>query len=64
MQDIKKYSKALQKIIPHKRIKHTHIMVKNDFKKFAGFTEKEIWGEFDDFSKYEQWLKEHDIGSN
>ncbi len=58
MQDIKKYREELKKITPHKRMKRSHILVKNDFSKFAGFSVREIWGEFDDFSKYEQWLKE------
>lgn len=57
MQDFEKYAAELAKL-SHKTRKAAHILKEKDFGSFLGFTEQEIWGEADDFLKYEKWLKE------
>ena len=59
MQGFKNYQNELQAIKPHKVSKQKHILAIEDYKNFAGFTEKEIWGELEDnLSQYQNWIKE------
>ncbi len=57
MQD-KKYSVELSKLIRHKNYHSKHILKKEDYRDFKGFSEWEIWGDCDDLTEYENWLKE------
>ncbi len=54
---IDNYNKAFKINKKHKNSNSKHIMLKKDYQNFSGFSENEIWGEFEDFD-YEKWLKE------
>lgn len=59
MQGLKSYKKELEKKQPHNMDNLSHILKVEDYLSFAGFSEKEIWGETqDDISNYEKWIKE------
>lgn len=51
------YQIELQKNFSNKKQKVIHIMNEQGYKNFNGFSEREIWGEFEDFD-YEKWIKE------
>lgn len=59
MQAFKKYKKELSKLPLHKITQKTHILKEREYIDFAGFTEREIWGDSaQDLQNYEDWLKE------
>lgn len=58
MQDLNEYKRELLKLKQHKINTNSHILAVEDYENFSGFAESEIWGNFDDFFQYEDWLKE------
>ena len=58
MKDFEKYVAELS-ALSHKSHFSSHIMEKNDFGDFVGFSEREIWGVAGcDLERYENWIKE------
>jgi len=57
MKDFESYKNRLSQQDRHTRAEFEHIINKDDYASFGGFTEAEIWGVFADYD-YEKWLKE------
>ncbi len=57
MKDFESYKNDLVKQNRHNLKKTEHIISKEDYYDFRGFTEEELWGVFADYD-YEKWLKE------
>ncbi len=52
------YQLEMYELCNHKIKKSHHILKKEDYQNFAGFTAQEIWGEEIENCEYENWLKE------
>lgn len=57
MNEFQSYQKSLNNTAKHKIKRSNHIIDKESFEDFCGFSEYQIWGEFCDFD-YDNWLKE------
>ena len=51
------YRNGLSKCTRHFFLDSNHIMLEKDYADFCGFSEREIWGNLEEYD-YENWLEE------